>query len=101
MNDVAMLQKAVEKLHNCKASHSGTVQVTERFRGKLVWQGAVEVFKLANGTPAKRCYAWNHAEGPKDEMTRVIIVLELPPVTSAQTAVRAAIVAQYKQAKAN
>jgi len=96
-----MLQKTVEKLHNCKASHCNTVRVTERYHGKLVWQGAVEVFKLSEGAPAKRCYAWNHLEGNKDEMTRVVTVLELPPVTSAKTAVRAAIVAQYKQAKAN
>ena len=63
--------------------------VVETFRGKIVWQGQVEVFALKGHPKAKRCYAWSHEE---DGKRRYVAVLELPPVNSPVTAVRAAIV---------
>ena len=71
--------------------------VHEVFRGKIVWQGNVEVFDLNGHPKAKRCYAWSHLDGPKDERTRFVAVLEIPPVESAKTAVQASIMADAKK----
>lgn len=101
MNDVKLLKETVERLHNCKANHRNTVRVQEKFRGEVVWDGFVEVFELVNSDPAARCYAWQHSEDDTDTRTRVVTVLEKPPVTSAQTAVKAAIVAEYKEKQSN
>jgi hypothetical protein len=59
----------------------------------------VEVFNICNQPKAKRCYAWAHASGENDQRKRYVVVLELPPVDSAQTAVRAAIVDELKNRK--
>lgn len=101
MNDVKTLKEAVEKLHNCKAVHCNSVRVKETFKGQVVWDGMVEVFNLTDSKPAKRCYAWQHTEDSADTRTRVVTVLEVPPVSSPETAVRAAIVERYKANKAN
>ena len=79
--------------------HRNTVRVREKFKGQVVWDGFVEVFELAEAKPAARCYAWQHSED--DTRTRVVTVLERPPVTSPQTAVKAAIVGDYKRNQSN
>jgi hypothetical protein len=90
------LQVAVSQLHNCGAVYVRTVPVHEVFQGKTVWQGPVEVFDLTGHPKANRCYAWSHLDGDKDERTRFVAVLEIPPVTSPETAVQASIVADGK-----
>jgi hypothetical protein len=64
------------------------------FWQKVAWDGVVEVFRLAGHPKAKRCYAWSFTEGKE---TRFVTVLEIPPVESAQTAVRAAIASEAKK----
>lgn len=93
MTNIEELQSAIRRLHECEADYLETVPVTETFQGQTVWQGEVEVFNLRGHPKAMRCYAWSHET---DKGNRVVAVLELPPVTSAQTAVRAAIVAEMK-----
>ena len=93
---MAKIQVAVQQLHNCGAVWRETVLVHEVFRGKTVWQGDVEVFDLHGHPKAKRCYAWSHLDGPNDERTRFVAVLEIPPVESAETAVRVQIVKDAK-----
>jgi len=73
--------------------------VHELFQDKTVWKGEVEVFDLIQHPKAKRAYAWAHKEGKNDERTRYVAVLELPPVESAVTAVRASIMADGQQPK--
>ena len=51
------------------------------------------MFNLAGHAKAARCYAWSY--DVKDG-SRTLAVLELPPVMSAQTAVKVAIVAQIR-----
>jgi hypothetical protein len=98
MNPIKALAKAIKDLHGCKtARHIESVPVKETFRGQIAWQGVVEVFSITGHPKAKRCYAWSHLDGDKDERTKVFAVLELPPVTSAQTAVKAAIMSEAKQ----
>jgi hypothetical protein len=87
---------AVQHLHRCGAVWRETVPVHEVFQGQTVWQGEVEVFDLINHPKAKRCYAWSHLDGAKDERTRFVTVLEIPPVDSAQKAVQVQIVNDVK-----
>ena len=90
------LQVAVQHLHNCGAHWLRTVSVHEVFRGKTAWKGDVEVFGLIGHPKAKRAYAWSHLDGHKDEKTRFVAVLEIPPVKDAKTAVQVSIVADSK-----
>ena len=83
------LRTAIETMHHCNAIHERSVPVVEMFGKKTVWQGVVESFALAGHPKANRCYAWSYQD--KSE-TQYVNVLEIPPVVSPQTAVRAAIV---------
>jgi hypothetical protein len=76
--------------------HRATVPVHEVFRGKTVWQGDVEVFDINGHPKAKRCYAWSHLDGANDERTRFVAVLEIPPVSSPETAVKIAVAAEIR-----
>jgi hypothetical protein len=67
------------------------------FRSQTVWKGEVEVFDLQGHPKAKRAYGWLHPEGEDDAGERFVTVLELPPMVSAVTAVRASIVADSKK----
>ncbi len=96
---LAQLQVAIEQLHDCSATWRETVPVHEVFQGKTVWQGDVEVFDLRYHKKANRCYAWSHLDGKHDERTRFVAVLEIPPVVSAETAVRVQIVKDTKGKK--
>lgn len=93
------LQLAVEHLHKCNAVHSATVPVQEVFRGQTVWQGDVEVFDQSGHSKAKRAYAWSHRQGKNDQDERFVAVLEIPPVKSAETAVRVQIVKDAKKGR--
>jgi hypothetical protein len=91
------LQVAIQHLHNCGAVWRETVPVHEVFQGKTIWEGDVEVFDLNGHPKAKRAYAWAHLDGKDDSQTRYVAVLEIPPVESAITAVRASIMADSKK----
>ena len=93
---LAQVQVAVSQLPNCGAVWRETVPVHEVFRGETVWRGDVEVFDLTGHPKAKRAYAWSHLDGAKDERTRFVAVLEIPPVESAVTAVRASVVKEIR-----
>lgn len=86
-----LLAMAFRDLHSCEAKHLETMAVKEVFQGKTVWEGEVEVFILSGHPKATRGYAWAAKDGSQSDVTAV---LEIPPVISPQTAVRASIVAQ-------
>lgn len=94
---LARLQVVIQQLHKCGAVWRETVPVHEVFRGQTVWQGEVEVFNLHDHPKAKRCYGWSHREGIDDIGERFVTALEIPPVMSPETAVRASIVADGKR----
>lgn len=96
---IAELQAAILKLHGCTATYLETVPVIEEFQGETVWQGEVEVFETNDHPKAKRIYAWGHVSGDDDQGRRYVTVLELPPVTSPQTAVKAGIMQEIKSAR--
>lgn len=88
---VDALRDAIKNMHACDSRWVESVQVTERFNGKIVWDGEVQVFDLVGHPRAKRAYAWSHAtEGSK---RRFVAVLGLPPVDGPKSAVRIAIAA--------
>ena len=96
---IERVKLAVEHLHNCGAIHRATVPVHEVFQGQTIWQEGVEVYDLTGYPKAKRAYAWSHLDGKNDERTRFVAVLEIPPVESAETAVRVQIVKDAKGKK--
>ena len=93
---LARLQVTVQQLHNCGAVWRETVPVQEVFEGRTIWQGEVEVFDLNGHPKAKRAYGWSHKEGKDDSDEKFVTVLEIPPVTSAESAVKVAIVAEVR-----
>jgi hypothetical protein len=92
------LRRAVEQLHDCQATLLEKAVVNEWFKGKPVWQGIVHIFELIGHPTATRCYAWSSPIS-ESEKRRFFAVLHLPPITSAQDAVRAAIVQEYRTEK--
>lgn len=94
-NHLARLKITIQQLHNCGAVHLKTVSVSEVFQGQTVRQREVEVFDLINHPNAKRCYGWTHGE-PEDFIT----ILELPPVTDAQSAVKVSVAYLNEKTKA-
>ena len=91
---VERLQMVIQQLHGCGSKHAGTVPVHDVFRGQTVWQGEVEVFDLFGHPKAKRCYGWTYGE-PEEFIT----ILELPPVDSAQSAVKVGVAYQIRHNK--
>lgn len=93
---IERLQMVIHQLHGCDSKYVETVPIHEIFRGDTVWKGEVEVFNITGHPKAKRCYAWSHREGKDDLGERFVAVLEIPPVISPETAVKASIVADSK-----
>ena len=91
MDYLRELTAKVRLLQGCKAVHVKTVPVTEVFRGKVAWDGEVEVFDLTGHAKAKRCYAWGFLRDTRRNELEVVAVLEIPPVDSPESAVRVAI----------
>ena len=91
---IEKLCKAIESEHACKARHAGSVYVTEMDGLRKIWEGAVEVFLLEGHPQCKICYAWRELDSSDVKYTTV---LEIPPVTSPESAVRAAIVKAKKK----
>lgn len=96
---LARLQVAIQQLHDCGANYLETVPVEEVFEGRTIWQGEVEVFDLYNHPKARVCYGWSHREGKDDKGERFVTVLQIPPVSSPETAVKVAIVAEVRDKK--
>ena len=92
------LKAAILNVHGANATHVETVPVVEEFQGETVWEGEVEVFNIRGHPKATRCYGWGYSTD-EDQGRRYVAVLQLPPVTSPQTAVKAAVVAEIKNAK--
>jgi hypothetical protein len=102
MTHIQELRDVIHHLHGATASHLESVPVTEKFQGRTVWDGVVEVFLLTGHPKADRVYAWMHDTDDPAKPRRHVTVLHIPPVVSPQTAVQAAIVQEFKEyGKAN
>ena len=96
MSYIGELREVIKKLHGVDATHIRSVAVKEIFKGEVVWDGLVEVFDLIGHPTAKMAYAWAHDTDDPDNPRRHITVLHVGPVNSAVSAVRAAIVQEYR-----
>jgi hypothetical protein len=96
---LARLQVTISQLHNCGALWRESVPVEEIFNGKTIWKGEVEVFDLTGHLKAKRAYGWSHPDGDDNAGERFVTVLEIPPVHSAEVAVKISISADLKKKK--
>jgi hypothetical protein len=94
---IARLQQVIFHLHHSDSVWIETVPVHEVFNGKTLWRGNVEVFTLSSHPKAKRAYGWSHVAGNDDTDERFVTVLEIPPVISAETAVKVAVASEIKQ----
>lgn len=96
MGYVEELRDVIRRLHGAEATHVESVPVKETFQGRTVWEGIVEVFDLVGHPEAHRVYAWaDDTDEPKNPRHHVT-VLHLHPIKSAQDAVRAAIVQEFR-----
>lgn len=97
MTYIEELQDAIRKLHGAEPVHIKSVPVKESFKGKPVWEGIVEVFELSGHPDANIAYAWTHRTDNPKKPKRHVAVLNVPPVTSPEEAVRAAIIQEFRQ----
>jgi hypothetical protein len=79
-----------------ESRHVESVPVKEVFQGRTVWEGVVEVFDLIGHSVAPRAYAWSHDTDDPDNPRRHVTVLHVGPVASPVSAVRAAIVQEFR-----
>ena len=86
--DVMRLQRVIQQRYGCQSKHVASIPLTEQCNGKILWQGEVQIFNLQSHGTAERCYAWTsrHNHGKED-----YVVLQVPPVDSPRSAVRAAL----------
>ena len=94
------LQQIIHRLHGVHSTHVKSVPVTEKFNGKVIWEGIVEVFELHGHPKATHAYAWSHETDDPEHPKRSVAVLNIPPATSPETAVRVAIMQELNDAEA-
>ena len=80
-------------MHHCKAIHVGSEPVIELFQGQIAWKESLR-FSIHGPSKGETCYAWSNLENDEPQDTTV---LEIPPVDSAETAVKVAIAAKARQ----
>lgn len=96
MTYIEELRDVIQKLHGAEATHCESVPVKEVFNGQTVWEGLVEVFDLKGHPKTNRVYAWSHETDNPGDPERHVTVLHIPPVVSPITAVRAAIIQEFR-----
>ncbi|MGA9802144.1 MAG: hypothetical protein WBQ46_02730 [Terriglobales bacterium] len=90
------LRDVIRRVHGVEATHVESVPVKEIFKGETVWEGIVEVFDLVGHPTASRVYAWAHDTDDPENPRRHVTVLHLHPIKSAEDAVRAAIIQEFR-----
>lgn len=93
---ISELRKAIKAVHGCEASRLETVPVKEVFRGETAWEGNVEVFAVTGHPKTNQCFAWG-VRRSDNKGWDVTAVLAIPPITSPELAVKAAIAAYARQ----
>lgn len=100
MTYIDELKEVIRRLHGVHSTHVQSVPVKEKFKGKVVWDGIVEVFELHGHPEATHAYAWSHETDDPTNPKRSVTVLKIPPAVSPETAVRVAIIQEYRDAQA-
>jgi hypothetical protein len=96
MTAIEELRDVIRQLHGVDSTHRASVPVKEVFQGKTMWEGIVEVFDLHGHDKANTAYAWSHVTDDPANPKRHVTVLHIPPAVSPETAVRAAIVQEFR-----
>lgn len=96
MNYIPELQDVIRRLHGVESRHIESVPIKETFQGKTVWEGIVEVFDLKGHPKTDRVYAWSHDTDNPKKPKRHVTVLHIAPILSAEAAVKAAIVQEFR-----
>ena len=86
----------IRRLHGAESKHVQSVPVKEMFQGKTVWEGIVEVFELVDHPKVPRVYAWSQDTDDPKKPKRHVTVLHIAPILSAEAAVKAAIVQEFR-----
>jgi hypothetical protein len=97
---IEKLSEVIHHLHGVEAVHVESVPIKEVWQGKTIWEGVVEVFDIKGHPTAPRVYAWAHDTDDPKRPRRNVTVLHVPPVVSPLLAVRAALVQEARDAKA-
>jgi len=92
---IEKIRQAIETMHKCTTRHVASEPVIELFNGEVAWDGVVETFELGGHPKAKRCHAWSYQDDKGE--TQYVTVLELPPVDSAESAVKVAIASEARK----
>jgi hypothetical protein len=96
LNYLSELQDVIRRLHGVESQHVESVSVKETFQGKTVWEGIVEVFEIRGHPKASKIYAWSHETDDPKNPRRHVTVLHTAPILSAEAAVKAAIVQEFR-----
>jgi hypothetical protein len=96
VNYLDELRAVIKRLHGVEATHLQSVPVKETFQGKTILEGVVEVFELKGHPKTDRVYAWSHDTGNPKKPKRHVTVLHIAPILSAEAAVKAVIVQEFK-----
>lgn len=92
---IPALQAAIRDRCGCESTWVETVAVREVHEGLVVWDGDVEIFDITGHPKTTRVYAWSYeAVGTH---RRHEVVLGIPPVDDAVTAVRVAILSDSQR----
>jgi hypothetical protein len=89
---IQRLRTIIAERYGSGSEHIRSVPLKEKFKGKVVWEGTVEVFRLIDHPRTNRCFAWS-VQNTSD----VVTVLGIPPVIGPATAVQAALSGQLQQ----
>ena len=87
-SNLLRLQAAIEKSYACKAAYRRSVSIQERLPEGREWKGQIEIFWLTGHPQAKRCFAWFEPAAESGSESKIITVLEIPPVIGPATALR-------------
>ena len=80
-----------------RTRHVESVPVKETFQGKTVWEGIVEVFDSLGHPTAQRGFMLGRTIRTTQATQSHVTVLHIKPLLSPQTAVRAAIVQEFRE----
>src|SRR6266480_3288313 len=96
MNYIEGLRDVIRHLHGAEATHVESVPVTEKFHGKTIWDGVVEVFDLKGHPQTNSLHPGGHETVHPKGQRQLVTVLHPHPATSPHTAVRAAIIQEFR-----
>ena len=92
------LRQSMEVIHACKATHAASVPIHEMFGQQVIGEEEVMVFDLIGHPKASMDYAWAY---DMEADSRMLPVLQSPPIISSVNTVRAAIVGDLRQIERN